>query len=88
MSKTAFMCSDPHITSRLYNGRRLPVYECKVDINMINGWVDNPRIEVEKRRFQATHGMRELTQDEVFDIMKNTAEFKLADLRDDILKNG
>jgi len=88
MNKTPFMCSEPHITSRLYNGRKLSVLECKVDISLINGWVDNPRIEVEKRRFQATHGARELTQDEVFDIMKNTVEFKLADLRDDILKNG
>ena len=88
MSKTAFMCDEPKVTTRLYNGRKLSVWQCKVDINLISGWVDNPRIDVEKRKFQAAHGARELTQEEVFDIMKNTADFKLRDLRDDILKNG
>lgn len=88
MSKTAFMCDEPKVTTRLYNGRKLSVWQCKVDIGLISGWVDNPRIDVEKRKFQASHGARELTQEEVFDIMKNTADFKLRDLRDDILKNG
>ncbi len=88
MSKTTFMCEEPQATTRLYNGRKIAVWQCRVDINLVSGWVDNPRIDVEKRRFQAMHGARELTQDEIFDIMKNTPEFKLADLRDDILKNG
>lgn len=88
MSKTAFMCEEPQIAMRLYNGRKLSVWQCNVDINRISGWVDNPRIDVEKRKFQAAHGSRELTQEEVFDIMKNTADFKLRELRDDILKNG
>lgn len=88
MSKTAFMCGEPQATTRLYNGRKIAVWQCRVDINLVSGWVDNPRIDVEKRRFQAMHGARDLTQDEIFDIMKNTPEFKLADLRDDILKNG
>lgn len=88
MSKTAFMCDEPQATTRLYNGRKIAVWQCRVDINLVSGWVDNPRIDVEKRRFQAMHGARDLTQDEIFDIMKNTPEFKLADLRDDILKNG
>ena len=88
MSKTAFMCDEPQATTRLYNGTKIAVWQCRVDINLVSGWVDNPRIDVEKRRFQAMHGARELTQDEIFDIMKNTPEFKLADLRDDILKNG
>lgn len=88
MNKTAFMCDEPKVTTRLYNGRKLSVWRCKVDINLISGWVDNPRIDVEKRKFQAAHGARDLTQEEVFDIMKNTADFKLRDLRDDIIKNG
>jgi hypothetical protein len=82
------MCTEPKVTNRLYNGRKLSVYECTVDTNMINGWVDNPRIDVEKRHFQAKFGMRDLTQDEIFHIMKTTPEFKLAELRDDILKTG
>jgi len=88
MSKTEFMCDEPKVATRLYNGRKLSVWQCKVDINLVSGWVDNPRIDVEKRKFQASHGARDLTQEEVFDIMKNTPDFKLKDLRDDILKNG
>lgn len=88
MSKTPFMCDEPKVENRLFNGRRMSVWSCKVDINRISGWVDNPRIDVEKRKFQSAHGQRELTQEEVFDILKNTPEFKLKDLRDDILKNG
>lgn len=88
MNKTTFMCDDPKVTTRLYNGRKLSVWQCKVDISLISGWVDNPRIDVEKRKFQAAHGARDLTQEEVFDIMKNTPDFKLRDLRDDIIKNG
>ena len=49
MSKTSFMCDEPNPTSRLYNGRKLTVWQCKVDISQIEGWVDNPRIDVEKR---------------------------------------
>ena len=41
-----------------------------------------------KKTFIDKVGERELTQDEVFDIMKNDPEVKLKDLRDDILKNG
>ncbi len=88
MNKPSFMCDEPKVENRLFNGRRMSVWSCRVDINQISGWVDNPRIDVEKRKFQSAHGQRELTQEEVFDIMKNTPEFKLKDLRDDILKNG
>ncbi len=88
MNKPSFMCDEPKVENRLFNGRRMSVWSCRVDINQISGWVDNPRIDVEKRKFQSAHGQRELTQEEVFDIMKNTTEFKLKDLCADIIKNG
>ena len=78
----------PRETTRLFNGRKLSVWSCKVEVNKIVGWVDNPRIDLEKKRHQSTYGERELTQDEIFDIMKNTKDVKLKELRDDILKNG
>jgi hypothetical protein len=78
----------PVIKQRLYNGRKLVVYECKVKINKITGWVDNPRLDLAKKSMMDKIGNRELTQDEVFDIMKNDKEIKLKGLRDDILKNG
>lgn len=90
MNLAEFMCDKPtpEITSRLYNNRKMSVWFCKVNINLISGWADNPRIDVEKRKFQAQHGVRDLTQEEIFDIMKSETDFKLKDLRDDILKNG
>lgn len=78
----------PQLIQRLYNGRKLPVYSAKVRISNILGWIDNPRIDLEKKAFKEKYGDRELSQDEVFDIMKNDNEVDLKALRDDILKNG
>jgi hypothetical protein len=78
----------PQIKQRLYNGRRLNVWEGKVKVSSIIGWVDNPRIELEKKKYLSQVGGRQLTQDEIFDLMKNDPEVKLRDLRDDIIKNG
>ena len=78
----------PKPVQRLYHGKKIMVWECRVRIEKILGWIDNPRIDLEKKRFLDTSGLQELSQDEIFDIMKNTPEFKLKDLRDDIISNG
>ncbi|OAJ69944.1 hypothetical protein A7976_12315 [Methylobacillus sp. MM3] len=78
----------PQVKQRLYNGRKIIVWEGKIKVSSIQGWVDNPRIELEKKKFLSKVGDRELTQDEIFDLMKNDPEVKLKELRDDILKNG
>ena len=79
---------DPIIKQRLYNGRKLMVWEGKVKISAIQGWVENPRIELAKKKLVSKVGERRLTQDEIFDLMKNDSEVKLKELRDDIIKNG
>jgi len=79
---------EPHIKQRLYNGRKLVVWEGKVKISSVHGWVENPRIELAKKKLASKVGNRPLTQDEIFDLMKNDPEVKLKDLRDDIIKNG
>jgi hypothetical protein len=78
----------PQIKQRLYNGRKLIVWEGKVNISSIRGWVDNPRIELAKKKIIQRIGNRPLTQEEIFDLMKNDPDVKLRDLRDDLLKNG
>lgn len=78
----------PHLKQKLYNGRRINVWEGKVKVSSITGWVDNPRIELEKKKYLSLVGARQLTQDEIFDLMKNDPEVKLKELRDDIIKNG
>jgi hypothetical protein len=79
---------EPLIKQRLYNGRKLVVWEGKVKIAKITGWVENPRIEIAKKRLAQKLGARQLTQEEISDLMKNDPEVKLKDLRDDIIKNG
>lgn len=79
---------DCPIVKRRYNGHDLLVLECNVPIDKIQGWIGNPRIELARKKMQDQTGRIELTQDEVFDIMKNDKEVKLKELRDDILKNG
>jgi hypothetical protein len=78
----------PHIKQRLYNGRKLVVWEGRVKIQSIQGWVDNPRIELAKKKLMNRIGHIQLTQDEIFDLMKNEQEVKLKELRDDLIKNG
>jgi hypothetical protein len=78
----------PALRQRLYNGRKLQVWEGKVRLSDIAGWVDNPRIDIAKKLYQDKVGQRELTQDEILDIMKSDPGFKLKALRDDIQKNG
>ncbi len=79
---------NPQLKQRLYNGRRIPVYEGRVKVEDISGWVDNPRIDLAKKALKDRVGQREPTQEEIFELMKSSAEVKLKLLRDDIMKNG
>jgi hypothetical protein len=90
IDQPAFMLQqpEPHIKQRLFNGRKLIVWEGKVKIGSIQGWVENPRIEIAKKKLVQKVGNRILTQDEIFDLMKTDPDVKLKDLRDDIIKNG
>jgi len=78
----------PTAKQRLYNGRKLQVWEGRLKVDDILGWVDNPRIDLAKKLFQDKVGNRDLSQDEILGIMKGEPDFKLKELRDDIQKNG
>ncbi|MBL8714277.1 MAG: hypothetical protein JNM12_15405 [Alphaproteobacteria bacterium] len=79
---------DPQIKNRLYNGRNLIVWEGYVKVSSVQGWVDNPRIDIAKKKLKEKLGDRDLTQEEIFELMKTDEEVRLSELRDDILKNG
>ena len=79
---------EPILRARLYNGRRLQVWEGRAKMSEIKGWAENPRIDLAKRSLQEAVGARVLQQDELYDLMKKDSEVKLAALRDDIMKNG
>jgi hypothetical protein len=78
----------PRIEQRLYHGRKILVWKGNVKMSSIQGWADNPRIELAKKSLQAVVGHRELSQEEILNLMNNETTFKLKELRDDILKNG
>jgi hypothetical protein len=80
--------SKTRIEQRLYNGRKIAVIVAKVGLKDVAGWVDNPRIDLAKKELQSKVGNRDLTQDEIFQLMKEDPEVKLNELRDDLIKNG
>ena len=93
MTPPPFMINDgkneiPTLIQRLYAGRKLQVWFGRARVSAIHGWADNPRITLVKKRLKQSFGDRDLTQDELFDVMKKEDEFKLSVLRDDIMKNG
>jgi len=79
---------EPKLRTRRYNGRVLQVWEGRAKISEVKGWAENPRIDLAKRSLQNAVGARPLTQDELYDLMKQNADVKLTHLRDDIMKNG
>src|SRR5690606_2284778 len=78
----------PSIKLRRYNGRVLQVWEGRAKVSEINGWLENPRIDLAKKIYQDKAGNRVLTQDEILQLMKAEDDFKLKELREDIQKNG
>ena len=89
MKKPSFLENSPkpQIVNRLYRGKTIQMWSGKVKINSIEGWAENPRIELFRKRHEREEG-REPSQDEVYDEMKNAKDIALKDLRDDICKNN
>ena len=78
----------PQEMDRPFGGKRLHAWYGFIDIEKVEGWVDNPRITLQAKKMKEMTGDRPLTQDEVFEIMKNDSKVRIKALRDDILKNG
>lgn len=89
-TKPEFLLNKPQaqLKQRLYNGRRILVWEGRVKVDSIEGWVENPRIELEKKKYLSKIGQRAIGQEEIFSLMKADPDVKLKELRDDIIKNG
>lgn len=79
---------EPNQRSRRYNGRVLRVWEGRAKMSDIKGWDENPRIDLAKRSLQKAIGSRELTEDELYDLMKKDTAVSLMGLRNDIMDNG
>ena len=79
---------EPKITIARYHGQSIPLWEGKVHFEKISGWQNNPRIELALKRWKLEYGNREITQDDLFEIMKTQKDVKLRELRDNIQQNG
>jgi hypothetical protein len=91
MSHPSFMIGsnpEPLLRQRKFNGRMLQVWVGKVEVGKIQGWPDNPRIDIARRARLNALGRQELTQDELLDLMREEGSFKLKELSADIIKNG
>lgn len=78
----------PRLTLKSFHGRRIQVWEGLANVNKINGWVDNPRLDIELKRFKNDNAGRKPTNGEILNIMVTVKEFNLKTLADDIRDNG
>jgi hypothetical protein len=73
---------------RKFHGRQLLVWVGEALVADISGWVSNPRLDLELKRFKNKFAGREPDQEEILTIMAVTPEFELKKLAEDIRKNG
>lgn len=78
----------PSHIQKKFHGRQLLVWVGEVNVKDVSGWVANPRLDLELKRFKSKFAGREPNQDEILTIMVNTKEFELKKLAEDVRKNG
>ncbi len=79
---------EPTHTIHSFHGRQLMVWEGFADPTKIEGWVSNPRLELELKRFKNKFAGREPGQEEILEIMLGDKSFGLRTLAEHIHKNG
>jgi hypothetical protein len=78
----------PRSALKSFHGRRIQVWEGIANVTKINGWVDNPRLDIELKRFKNDNAGRKPTNDEILNIMVTVKEFNIKTLADDLRDNG
>ena len=79
---------NPRLVHKSFHGRKIPLWEGVAKVDKVYGWVNNPRLELELKRFKDDHAGRDPTNDEILAIMIAVKEFGVKDLADDIRSNG
>ncbi|MBA6293123.1 hypothetical protein H4J58_08250 [Colwellia sp. MB3u-70] len=79
---------EPKNSVKSFHGKKIIVWQGLANVSNINGWVQNPRIDLEIKRFKDNHAGIAPNSEEVFAIMKAIKEFKIKDLAKDVLCNG
>lgn len=78
----------PRLVHKSFHGRKVAIWEGFTKVSNIYGWVNNPRLELELKRFRDDHAGRDPSDEEVLAIMTSVKDFGLKDLADDIRNNG
>lgn len=78
----------PRLVQKSFHGRKVPIWEGLTLVTNIFGWVKNPRLELELKRFKDDNASRDPTDDEILAIMQAVKEFGLKELAEDIRSNG
>lgn len=79
---------EPRIENRLYHGTIVALWRGTVRISKVQGWANNPRLELEMKRWANDYAEQKINQEQLYDIMKRTKGFRLKELSDNIKVNG
>lgn len=79
---------EPKIEPRLYHGKTVPLWRGCVRLSNVRGWAENPRMEIEMKRWNSDFPGTEIDQDALYDLMKKTDHVRLKDLAKNIRDNG
>ena len=80
---------NPEPTQRLYHGKTIMLWQGQVRLSDVEGWADNPRLELEVRKWKNEFvGDEPVDQDTLYQMMKDTDHVRLSALADDISSNG
>ena len=85
--------ADWHLETRHFNGIQIPLYRTEGDVSQVNGWVENPRVDMILNRWRnARHVSADVppTDDEMLELMLNfdDGSFAIQDLGEDVKRNG
>lgn len=81
------------LETRYYNGIPIPLYRTEGDVSQIEGWVENPRIEMILKRWRnVRHASVDAfpSDEEMLELMLNydDGSFSIKELGDDVKRNG
>lgn len=78
----------PAIENRLYHGSHVSLWRGAVRLSNVHGWADNPRLALEMNRWKSDFANAEISEDDLYEMMKITDHIKLKELSADIAANG
>ena len=89
MSQPKFLLPnpEPRMEQHIFHGKQLACWVGEALIDDIKGWVDNPRVELEVKKYRNEHAGIAPDQDDILQIMLKESDFKIKILASDIRIN-